>query len=235
MQKLGAISQARSTPFKKGAHVSANGVYERIKIRLVNHEFLEGKRIVIDQLADQYFVSATPVREALLRLAAEGFVLDIPNSGFFAKPSSLQELMDLYDVLELTLKWSLSEAARSRHALGPLKPPALSDGFAFEPDLKASDATRLSETLILHISRQSGNDEIIRTVANVNDRSYYSRLKDHEAFRDSEGVIPALFDAYSALDFPQTASALSSYFTGLRARLPNLFRYFAQSAERTAQ
>ena len=233
MQKISNTAHGISTVQKKVQHTT-NGVYERIKARLINHEIPAGKRVVIDRLADQFFVSATPVREALIRLAAEGLVDDVPNAGYFAKPPSLSELSNLYDVLEIILTWSLSRTALARHALHPLKPPSLKRILGHSADGQAGDAAWSSSALFIHISRQSGNEEIIRLISNLNDRTFYARRKDDEAFGDADSHLTALCEAYAALDFLNTPGLISAYLNGLRSRLPELFRYLAQNAERTA-
>ncbi|WP_165793726.1 GntR family transcriptional regulator [Hyphococcus luteus] len=217
------------------AENSPNGVYERIKSRLIRYEFPVGRRIVIEKLADQLFVSATPVREALARLTAERFVQDIPNAGFFAKPLSQTELSDLYDLLELLLGWSASRAAERTAGPGPLKPPdfkrEFEDAVRDRPDAVAG----LASDLFHHLARQSGNEDLIRLVSNLNDRTLHARWKTYEAFGDPNKALLRVFEAYSSLDFPAVGTALSAYFLELREWLPGLFRSLARSRVRTAR
>lgn len=56
-----------------------NGVYEHVKARVVAREFPAGKRIQPEPLAERLLVSSTPVREALIRLAAERVIVKIPK------------------------------------------------------------------------------------------------------------------------------------------------------------
>jgi DNA-binding GntR family transcriptional regulator len=59
----------------------SQGVYERLRAAIISGEFGGGYRLVMDQLAGEYGVSAVPVREAVRRLEAEGLVTFIPNVG----------------------------------------------------------------------------------------------------------------------------------------------------------
>jgi DNA-binding GntR family transcriptional regulator len=55
-------------------------VYHRIKLGLMAGEYEPGQKLTIAKLAAVLGVSATPVREALRRLSAEGALLAHPNS-----------------------------------------------------------------------------------------------------------------------------------------------------------
>jgi DNA-binding GntR family transcriptional regulator len=57
---------------------------------------LPAGRINEVHLAERLGVSRTPLREALMRLASEGAVTNIPNRGFFVQPLSEEELEQLY-------------------------------------------------------------------------------------------------------------------------------------------
>jgi DNA-binding GntR family transcriptional regulator len=56
-------------------------VYDRLRAAITAGEVASGHRLVLDQLATQYGVSTVPVREAIRRLEAEGFVTFTPNVG----------------------------------------------------------------------------------------------------------------------------------------------------------
>ncbi|MDH3215295.1 MAG: GntR family transcriptional regulator [Candidatus Krumholzibacteria bacterium] len=58
-----------------------------------------GSRINESQLAKSLDVSQTPVREALLGLEGQGFVVAQPARGFFVKEFSEREVRDIYPVL----------------------------------------------------------------------------------------------------------------------------------------
>lgn len=67
--------------------------------------FDRGARLYPQQLAEQFDVSLTPVREALMRLAAEGYIEAIPRRGFHVRVPTPQQVVDLWQArlgLELT-------------------------------------------------------------------------------------------------------------------------------------
>ncbi len=59
-------------------------------------ELMPDRKITQDELANELGVSTTPVREALLRLAAEGFVRVSPNRAFSVIRSTPEDLQDVY-------------------------------------------------------------------------------------------------------------------------------------------
>ena len=56
-------------------------VYRAIRERILSGAYGPGYRVVIDALAEEFGVSALPVREAIWRLEAEGLVVYRPNAG----------------------------------------------------------------------------------------------------------------------------------------------------------
>jgi DNA-binding GntR family transcriptional regulator len=78
-------------------------VYEAIRERILSGAYGPGYRVVIDALADEFEVSALPVREAIRRLEAEGLVVYRPNAGAQvapAEPGVFDEEMTVLAVLE---------------------------------------------------------------------------------------------------------------------------------------
>ena len=58
-------------------------VYKRISDMIVNAELMPGDRITESSIADKFGVSLTPVREALIKLHADGVIDKIPHKGFY--------------------------------------------------------------------------------------------------------------------------------------------------------
>jgi DNA-binding GntR family transcriptional regulator len=78
-------------------------VYQQVRERILGGTYVPGFRIVIDALAEEFGVSALPVREAIRRLEAEGLVVFRPNVGAQvapAEPGVFDEEMTVLAVLE---------------------------------------------------------------------------------------------------------------------------------------
>jgi DNA-binding GntR family transcriptional regulator len=55
-------------------------------------------RIVEQDLAEEYGVSRTPVREVIRELVKEGVLISIPNLGTFVKQYTIQEVKNIYEI-----------------------------------------------------------------------------------------------------------------------------------------
>jgi DNA-binding GntR family transcriptional regulator len=78
-------------------------VYREVRERILSGAYGPGFRVVIDSLAEEFEVSALPVREAIRRLEAEGLVIYRPNAGAQvapAEPGVFNEEMTVLAVLE---------------------------------------------------------------------------------------------------------------------------------------
>ena len=78
--------------------------------RILKGELLGGANLNEAQLADDLGVSRTPVREGLMQLEQEAFLVSDPGRGFFVAQMTAQEVRDLFPligVLESTaLRWA---------------------------------------------------------------------------------------------------------------------------------
>jgi DNA-binding GntR family transcriptional regulator len=71
---------------------------EEIRRLVLRGEIPLGSRIQQDQLAREFGVSRTPVREALQKLQGTGLVEFIPNRGAFVKGVSSRQIRETYEV-----------------------------------------------------------------------------------------------------------------------------------------
>lgn len=85
--------------------------YQYIKQQMECNVLLPGSRLVNRKLASELGVSAIPVREAICRLASEGFVEHIQGSGAFVRQISREDLDELYVLRDLLESFAASEAA----------------------------------------------------------------------------------------------------------------------------
>ena len=91
--------------------------YEAIRSRILKGSFPPAFHLREEEVAEQVGVSRTPVREALRRLAAEGYVEFLPNRGAFVAKWSEKSLSDLIDVrAELAAMAGRMAASRIRRA-----------------------------------------------------------------------------------------------------------------------
>lgn len=75
----------------------ARQVMERLRRDILEGSHAPGSRLRIEGLREQYGVGASPIREALSQLAAEGLVLRVDQRGFRVAPADSAMLRDLIE------------------------------------------------------------------------------------------------------------------------------------------
>jgi len=73
-------------------------VYRRLRADLLACRLMPGQKLKIEELCERLGAGSSAVREALSRLAADGFVVVEPQRGFRVTPLSFDELRDLTNV-----------------------------------------------------------------------------------------------------------------------------------------
>lgn len=79
----------------EGNKTLAGAAYERLKADVTGGIFEPGQRLRIEELRKALGTGASPLREALSRLAAEGIVVSVGQRGFRVPPVSIVELRDI--------------------------------------------------------------------------------------------------------------------------------------------
>ena len=80
-----------------------NQVYDQVKGMILRGEIPPGKRIIENELADSMGISRTPIREAVHKLEAEGFLNPLPKGGYAVRGltvSGVEETFDIRSILE---------------------------------------------------------------------------------------------------------------------------------------
>lgn len=145
-------------------------------------------------------VSRTPVREALGRLASEGFVERIPHRGFRVPAQSISRLTDLYPIV------SALEFLAGRLAFPHVEEADLAELRArnarLEAALEAGDvdaAIAANEAFHELISERSGNPQLSEMLSDLRsrlrplERWYYSSAAHGEqSVREHASLIAAL-------------------------------------------
>jgi len=180
----------------------ATQAYEHIKAAIIAGDLIPGQLYSVSQFAALLGVSRTPVREALLALAAEGLLTMDRNRGFRVLPMSahdVEEITQLRQMLEIP---AIAQVAR-------LQPPpreALRRAREIYADLqKAADEGNLLEFLALdrqfHLTLIDalGNKRLTRLVGELRDHMHLPGLRRlaisgqlHESGRDHLVLLEAL-------------------------------------------
>lgn len=139
-----------------------------------------GERINEVELARLLGVSRTPVREALNRIAAEGFLTATSNRGYTVRGLDAHQLMALYEyrvtVETGVVDWVCRRA--SDRALAELA--QFAEQSRDQPDTDAQAMRLLAGDEAFHerLAQLSGNEEFVRSVRSLNERIRFARWID---------------------------------------------------------
>lgn len=73
-------------------------VYDRICLDIIDGTMPPGSPLAQEQIAAKYGVSRTPVRDALVQVAADGLATAVPGQGYVVKELTDQDVHNVYEV-----------------------------------------------------------------------------------------------------------------------------------------
>ncbi|MEV0466632.1 GntR family transcriptional regulator [Nocardia tengchongensis] len=146
--------------------------YRAIRRQIIDLTLPPGSRFTETSLAQQWRISKTPVREALLRLRRDGLVTALPRAGYVVSPVTLQDTDDLCALRSLLS----SEAAAAAARLG-VAAPALErlEELSRVPFALAAGEAELEESLQAGIEFEGvianfcGNNRLGKAIVDVLD------------------------------------------------------------------
>jgi DNA-binding GntR family transcriptional regulator len=158
-----SVRTAAASPTLRRKGTGTLRAYEEIRNQILNLDLEPGKALEEHVLLGTLRVSRTPVREALIRLAAEGLVDLLPNRGARVSEIDLTKLREFFEALDVNQRMATRWAATRR------TPEQLKniDGHrrAFEAAVKTGSVRPMMDTnLDFHaaIGEASGNALVAR-------------------------------------------------------------------------
>jgi DNA-binding GntR family transcriptional regulator len=147
LPKTNAMRRSTQTPTSRRRPEKGHGsalAYEWLKRRIVSLELLPGSTIDEAALVKLLGVSRTPVREAIVRLGAEGLIELLPNRGARVASMDLSQLQEHLEAFELMQRAATVFATLNRPetAIGELSLHC----SAFERAAEARDVQSMIDT-----------------------------------------------------------------------------------------
>jgi DNA-binding GntR family transcriptional regulator len=175
-------------------------VFESVRSAIVQGRLEGGKLYSVEALSREMNVSRTPVREALLDLAARGMVRFERSQGFRVLQMSVD---DLREVLTMRLIAEVPAAFRATQLAGPADLADLQEQVAAMTELqRAGDSQQLLESdrrFHRRILEISGNQRLAEHVDRLRDlmtlHGYYSRdvqLDLNQHLADHDEIVGAM-------------------------------------------
>jgi DNA-binding GntR family transcriptional regulator len=161
-----------------GPETLADQAYRELKQLIFDFALLPGDRFTESELVQRLAVSRTPLRQALQRLALDGFVQVSAKVGWMVAPldfDAFDELYDLRVLIECHAVRTLAEAAQ-RPAL-----KALTAIWGVPVDARLGDGARvgqLDEQFHRELVQGCGNREMLRVHGDITERIRIVRRLD---------------------------------------------------------
>lgn len=144
--------------------------YEAIKEAILTLELVPGQPVNEAELAAQLNVSRTPIRDALLQLQSEGFVVIQPFRGAFVSELTAQDIMEIFALREML------ELPAARNAAQTFTPEdiAMAEDMlkrmqeAVDQD-RVRDYSTLSDQFHAMIVQKLNNRRVLQVLDNLHD------------------------------------------------------------------
>ncbi|MFJ5833030.1 GntR family transcriptional regulator [Streptomyces sp. NPDC093089] len=210
---------AAPAPREVRRHSVRGQILDALRTALVGGELVPGEVYSAPALAERFGVSATPVREAMQRLAVEGAVEVVPNRGFRVTERTPRELAELAEVRALIEVPVMLRLARTVPAArwAELRPLAEATAAAAARGDRAhyAETDRAFHRAVLSLA---GNTQLLTIADDLHRRSQWP-LISAPALRHGDLVADAaehtaLLDALIAQDLTVVQSLVREHFAG---------------------
>jgi DNA-binding GntR family transcriptional regulator len=145
--------------------------YDQLKKRLLNSEYPPGMFLSERSLAEQLGMSKTPIKAALERLEAEGYLSVSPQQGIVVREMSVREIADQYEIR------AALESYTVRALAGKLQPEQITRVQAnLQAQSKLRNRTDVPRAVELDAEFHGlfveflGNTEILRVTGHLRER-----------------------------------------------------------------
>lgn len=156
---------------KRKKKLTTPQIYQMLRQMIMDFDLFPGTRVTETELAEQFKVSRTPIREALQRLEVEGLIQIRAKQGCFIRPVDTETISNYYDVrvaLE-TMAVELACTNMPRENLEALCEFWNPDNCKFDFDYPGQ-IQEVEEAFHAEIAEGSGNSILEQFLNDVNDR-----------------------------------------------------------------
>jgi DNA-binding GntR family transcriptional regulator len=155
-------------------------IFETLKHWIVHLKLRPYQRLTEIKLSEEFECSRTPVREALRKLEQEGWVIMVPNQGYYVRGISPKELEDLYELL-ITL-----EKMSTRIVASQSEQSVINKLYKKWTEMPRSWDETVGLQMIAHdeefheeLALASGNRELYSYVKKINEKIHITRRIDY--------------------------------------------------------
>ncbi len=173
-------------------------LYDALRDLILKNVYRPNAVLQIDRLAEEFSVSATPVREALVRLEAEGLVKLIPNKGAMVTDIREEDIRYTWEMRQLLEPYAAGKSAIliSGSEILELEEKILSlRDQPFDNEKYVECDTRLHEILYTHLT----NTMLVETIRRVHQMSIRIRYFPEGSGRLHERTVHEVIQEHLAI------------------------------------
>jgi DNA-binding GntR family transcriptional regulator len=192
-----------------------NKIYHEVRRSIIMGEFKTGARLNVEEIADHYQISVTPVRDALQMLNQEGLVTIKPRAGYFVTRITLKELRDMFELRNIL---ELVAIERSIDKIDPeqiLQLRNVHAGYTGDDDESYDRYTDENRCFHYLLAEASGNQELANLIGHLMDRLARFMVLRH-AGKTMEESHSKIIDALEKHDLEAARKALVDDIEGTR-------------------
>lgn len=198
------------------ASLRSASTYTRIRDLILHFELYPGTRITEAGLARRLGVSRTPVREAIQRLAAQGYVIMQPHRGCFVREFDIEEIMERYQVrvaLELlSMENAVANMPDTEVAVlaDEWRMARLDEGLALDSVAMALK----EESFHIRLARGGGNSNLADYLEDVNNHIRIVRrldFTDEQRIRSTYAEHESILNSIQARDAARARTLMESH------------------------
>jgi DNA-binding GntR family transcriptional regulator len=170
--------------------------YDRICRKIIMLDYEPGRILDEKQLMADLCLGRTPVREALLRLAGEGWVESQPNRGAVVPAITLQGTKAVFEAMKI-LEVGVAGLAVGQN-ISSIMPQMVSASDLVRAAVESGDVLGLVEAnhvFHLHFASCSRNEFVIRAVMEVRNQAKRLAYLSYANEIDPRGSLPAHYDS----------------------------------------
>lgn len=225
MEKIGKRDTAKTKYERTSAQTETQRVYEALKRAILAGELRQGEPLQEVRLSKELQTSRTPIREALVKLEADGLLTIAPRKGAFVLQLSLRDFLEINELRVILEPAAARSGAVSIDDSEVVSLQAKLRSIAAEApsDADYQALQELDRCMHTAIAKASRNARMAQIIENLNGMMEFIRQRDmRRRHRDMYDSIENVLSALAQHDADAAEAALRDHIVSFSKALTQL-------------